>query len=117
MAKRKESTDMVLRAQTEVTTDGRHRKLYCIFQPIVLVIDDEPDPLLRSIQSWLEEQYDFKPRFDVLHEASNFKQIEERLHESDFVLLDHRLNNKFSGFSSGAQIGLSIKALRQDLPI
>lgn len=93
------------------------RRFYCFFQPQVLVIDDKPDPLLKSIQTWLEHQYNFRPMFDVVSEAASFSEIEKRLPTSDFVLLDHRTEGKFVGFSSGVEIGLSIKERSRDIPI
>lgn len=94
-----------------------NRKIFCFYQPKVLVIDDEPHPLLKSIGSWLEDQYNLKPIFDVIPEAESFKEIESRLPKNDFVMLDHRIKDKFVGFTSGAQIGVAIKERKMEMPI
>jgi hypothetical protein len=94
-----------------------HRKIFCFYQPKVLVIDDEPHPLLGSIRDWLEDQYNLKPMFEVIPEAASFREIESRLSANDFVMLDHRVKNNFVGFTSGAQIGIAIKESKIEMPI
>lgn len=94
-----------------------HRKIFCFYQPKVLVIDDEPYPLLGSIRAWLEDQYNLEPMFEVIPEAASFGEIESRLSKNDFVMLDHRVKDKFVGFTSGAQIGIAIKERKMEMPI
>lgn len=94
-----------------------NRKINCFFQPNILVIDDNPNPLLTSLEQYMDVHYGYKAHFQVKEEANSPKELNAYISSADIVLLDHRINKKFKSFKSGVEIGLYIREQGFNMPI
>ncbi len=97
------------------TNEGN--RMQCFLQPKVLVVDDNPGNFLNSLEHWIESEFSYLPDFKVISQARSFSEIEKWLPAIDHVLLDHRIEDKFKGFNTGAEIGIRIKQVRSDVGI
>jgi hypothetical protein len=94
-----------------------YRKFNCFFQPNILVIDDNANPLLESVEQYMEEHYGYKAHFQVREELGSREELRPLISSADMVMLDHRINGKFVSFKSGVEIGLYIRQIGFEKPI
>lgn len=98
---------------------GYANRLSLHFKPVGAVFDDNPDPLLQSIESRIEKIFgrSYIPHLEVHTHSSDPVEIDRWIRGADFALIDNNIDGRFKGFSSGLEIGKRIIRERDDLPL
>lgn len=99
--------------------EEEHKRLVLARKPVGLVLDDEPDPLLQSLEHWMKDQWSewLVPTFEVPTSEEISGNLDHLVSTADFVLLDNRFNRPLGGYTRGLELGKQIRSMRNDLPI
>lgn len=95
------------------------KRLHMSVRPLGAVVDDQPAPLLPSIELWFAEKYPHSvlPKFEYHRHGDSTKLISDVAKNADFVLLDDQLGGKFHGATSGLEIGERLVERSPNLPV
>lgn len=104
---------------TLMREEEKHKRLVLAIKPMGLVLDDAPDPLLNSLEHWMNEQWSawLVPKFEVPTSDQIASNLDHLIEKADFVLLDNRFKKPMGRFRRGLELGQHIRTVREDLPI
>lgn len=92
------------------------RGIGLVVRPSGIVVDDKPNPLLNSIETWMRKKMPgLQPQFRQ-RKAGKVRGLLRELGTADFLLVDHRLEGAFEG-RTGLEIALEARRAWPKLPI
>lgn len=86
------------------------------FVPKGIAIDDDERGLVEAIEDYAQEKE--KPvKIEPIFSGKSPEEILAKSRGSDFVMVDHRLEDKFEGFQNGLEIVEAIRNENKNIPI
>lgn len=89
-------------------------------RPVGLVIDDDPEPLLTSLEAWMKKRWApwLVPEFVWARGATLNGEVFDLAERADFVLLDNRFRKGTMGtYREGLEVGRLLVERWPDLPV